>query len=293
MSTYALIGITGNVGGRAALKLLESGARVRAVVRSEEKGTPWKAKGAEVAVAEIDDAMALQKAFTGVDGAFVMTPTWFASEDMFAENRKAISTLGKALRAAAVPKVVFLSSIGAHRPHGTGAILKLHEMEQALGDLSSLTSLRAGWFMENYLGMIAYAKESGVLPSLLDHLDRPISMIATSDIGDQVARLLQENWSGQRIVELEAPERYSPNDVASTLTKVLKRPVKAEVLPHEQWESTYRSWGLTIGSAKAMAEMVDGFNKEWIVFEEPSQSVRGVTGLEKFFAKAVGSCPRP
>jgi hypothetical protein len=35
-----------------------------------------------------------QVAFDGVDGVFIMTPTWFAAQDMFAENAKALTALG-------------------------------------------------------------------------------------------------------------------------------------------------------------------------------------------------------
>ncbi len=288
MSIYALLGVNGNVGGAAARKLLNDGKRVRAMVRSEERSKLWAAKGAEVFVASLDDAEALEKAFTGVAGVFVMTPPWFQEEDMFAENRKAIIAIGKALRVAQVPKVVFLSSIGAHLSQGTGAILKLHEMEQAFADLPSLTSLRAGWFMENYAGMIAYAKESGVLPSLLNPLDRPIPMIATADIGNEVARILLDPWKGQRVIELEAPKRYSPNDVASVLSQVLKRSIEAQVLPRDQWDQTYRSWGLTAGASQAMSEMLDGFNEKRIIFEQPEQTVHGKTTLEDFFKHQIG-----
>ena len=48
---YAVTGITGKVGGAVASALLEAGLSVRAVVRDEEKGKPWAAKGCVVAVA--------------------------------------------------------------------------------------------------------------------------------------------------------------------------------------------------------------------------------------------------
>ena len=62
---YAVTGITGKVGGAVASALLEAGLSVRAVVRDEEKGKPWAAKGCAVAVASVGDAEALTKAFSG------------------------------------------------------------------------------------------------------------------------------------------------------------------------------------------------------------------------------------
>jgi NAD(P)H dehydrogenase (quinone) len=77
MPLFAMTGITGHVGGAAAQRLLNHGARVRAVVRSETRATPWRDKGTEAAVAGLDDAQALTRAFDGADGVYVMTPTWF------------------------------------------------------------------------------------------------------------------------------------------------------------------------------------------------------------------------
>jgi NAD(P)H dehydrogenase (quinone) len=47
---YAVTGITGKVGGAVASALLEASLSVRAVVRDDEKGKPWAAKGCAVAL---------------------------------------------------------------------------------------------------------------------------------------------------------------------------------------------------------------------------------------------------
>jgi NAD(P)H dehydrogenase (quinone) len=288
MPTYAIVGITGRVGRAAAEQLLAAGAGVRAVVRSEANGTTWRERGADVAIATLDDAAGLQAAFDGVDGVFIMTPTWFEAQDMFAENAKALTALGRALRANSSTKVALLSSIGAHRQHGTGAIMKLHDTEVALADLPSVTSIRAGWFMENFAGLVSSVRDTGVLPSLLAPLDREVPMIATVDIGRTVADVLQKEWSGQRVIELEGPRRYTPNDVAATFSAVLDRDVEAKVLPSTEWYSTYLSWGLTPRSAAAMAEMLNGFNTGWIAYEKGEAETRHcATPLDAVLAELI------
>jgi len=286
MPMYAIVGITGQVGRAAAEWLLTDGAGVRAVVRSETNGITWRERGAEVAIATLDDAAGLQAAFEGVDGVFIMTPTWFEVQDMFTENAKALTALGRALRAISSTKVVLLSSIGAHRQHRTGAIMKLHDMEVAFADLPSVTSIRAGWFMENFAGLISSVRDTGVLPSMLAPLDREVPMIATVDIGRTVAEVLQKEWSGQRVIELEGPRRYAPNDVAAAFAAVLDRHVEAKVLPPTEWHATYLSWGLTPRSAAAMAEMLQGFNTGWIAYEKgEADTARGTTPLETVLSK--------
>jgi NAD(P)H dehydrogenase (quinone) len=288
MRTYAILGVTGQVGRAAAEQLLTDGARIRAIVRSEANRTIWRERGAETAVATLDDATRLRAAFEGVDGVFIMTPTWFEAQDMFAENAKALSALRQALCAVSSTKVVLLSSIGAQRPQGTGAIMKLHAMEVAFADLPCVTSIRAGWFMENFAGLVALARETGVLPSMLAPLDREVPMIAAVDIGRTVAEVLQKDWSGQRVIELEGPRRYTPNDVAAAFAGALDRDVEAKVLPATEWHATYLSWGLTPRSAAAMTEMLHGFNTEWISYEkDEAETTHRATPLEAVLSELI------
>src|ERR1700690_1051884 len=71
---FAITGITGKVGGAVARSLLAQGQKVRAVVRDAEKGRSWSAQGCDIAIASVEDATALTKAFHGVEGVFLMTP---------------------------------------------------------------------------------------------------------------------------------------------------------------------------------------------------------------------------
>ena len=70
------------------------------------------------------------------------------------------------------------------------------------------------------------ARDHGVIQSYLQPLDKAVPMIATADIGRVAAILLQQHWSGQRVVELEGPRPVSPNDIADTFADILGHPVK-------------------------------------------------------------------
>ncbi len=86
--------------------------------------------------------------------------------------------------------------------------------------------LRAAWFMENSSWDVEPAKAKGILSSFLQPLDKKFPMVATADIGRVAADLLQQEWSGRRIVELEGPDASVPNDIAATFSKLLGRPVR-------------------------------------------------------------------
>jgi len=282
-SMYAIVGITGNTGRVTAEELLSEGQSIRGIFRNTAKTEPWRSRGIETAIGTLSDTTALTRAFQGTEGVYVMTPTYHDAEDMFTENLRDLASLKDAITAAEVPKIVLLSSIGAHLKEGTGPILKLRAMEQLFFDLPiSCASIRAAWFMENFAGLIESTRNSGFLPSFLSPLDRAIPMVATRDIGKLAARLLQEKWKGVRIVELEGPRRYSPNDVAGAFEAVLGRKVVAQPVDRNEWPSIYQGWGFTPKSANATAEMVDGFNRGWIVFEEgEAEHSSGETSLEE------------
>ena len=111
--------------------------------------------------------------------------------------------------------MVYLSTIGAQASQPN--LLTQHTIiEQALSDLPMpIIFLRPAWFMENYRWDVIPAREHGVIPSFLQPLDKPVPMVATADIGKLAAALLQEPWSGHRVVELEGPHRVTPNEIAS------------------------------------------------------------------------------
>ena len=79
--TYVVAGVSGNTGRVAAQVLLDAGERVRVVVRDAAKGEAWRAKGAEVAVADLGDASALAAALSGAKGAYLLLPPNMASGD--------------------------------------------------------------------------------------------------------------------------------------------------------------------------------------------------------------------
>jgi NAD(P)H dehydrogenase (quinone) len=283
---YAVTGITGQVGGGVARTLLDAGLSVRAVVRDAAKGRAWKERGCEVALAEMNDAPALTAAFTHVDGAFLLIPSNFDPMPGFPEVRAIITALMTAPEAAKPIKVVCLSTIGAQATQ-SNLLSHLGLVEEALGTLSvPVCFLRAAWFMENAAWDIAPARDLGVVPSFLQPLDKPVPMVATTDIGHLAAALLQETWTGCRVVELEGPRRITPNQIAETFAKILDRPVRMEAVPRDTWEGLFASQGTKNPTPRA--QMLDGFNEGWIEFENGEQgSLKGQTEIETVLRQLV------
>jgi NAD(P)H dehydrogenase (quinone) len=291
--TFAVTGITGKVGGVVARALLAAGHAVRAVVRSADKGSVWAKQGCQIALAEMNDAKALQAAFAGADGVFVLLPPNFAPAKGFPEATAIVAELNKALADAHPGLIVCLSTNGAQasRPN---LLTQLQIMEKGLGRLPMpVAFLRAAWFMENAAWDVEPAMKTGVVQSFLQPLDKMFPMVATSDIGRVAAELLQAKWIGPKVVELEGPRRVTPNDIAATFSKVLGRSVKMEAVPREKWESLFKAQGMADPAPRI--QMLDGFNEGWIEFEGgEAGSVKGRVPLETVFREArkaeYGNC---
>jgi uncharacterized protein YbjT (DUF2867 family) len=182
-------------------------------------------------------------------------------------------------------RIVALSTIGADAQQ-PNLLNVLGLLEQAFSRLPMPVSfLRAAWFMENAAWDIASAR-SGLIQSYLQPLNRAFPMVSADDVGRTAALLLQENWQGKRVVELEGPQRVSPTELAAAFAKALATPVRAEAVPRSRWESIFRDQGMRNPGPRM--QMIDGFNAGWIDFPDHGAHARkGSIGLDQAIATLV------
>ena len=71
----------------------------------------------------------------------------------------------------------------------------------------------------------------------------------------------------------------TPNEIAATFAKLLGRPVRAEEVPRETWESLFKSQGMRNPTPRI--KILDGFNDGWIELEDGhAGSLKGSLALE-------------
>jgi NAD(P)H dehydrogenase (quinone) len=267
---FAITGITGQVGGGVARTLLDARKSVRAVIRDSAKGEMWAQQGCEVALARMEDPDALQRAFSGAEAVFVLLPPNFDPSPGFIETRQIVAALHSSLEKARPRRIVCISTIGAQATE-ENLLSQLSILEQGLSDLAlPITFLRPGWYMENAVWDLKPARDTGVIQCFLQPPDKAIPMVGTSDVGRVAAELLQEQWQGHRVVELEGPQRVSPNDIAASFARLLNRSVRATIVPRNTWEALFRSQGMKNPTPRI--RMLDGFNEGWIAFERKTRT---------------------
>jgi uncharacterized protein YbjT (DUF2867 family) len=283
---FLVMGITGNVGGATARHLLAHGRTVRALVRDRGKAASWADRGVELVDGDWNDAAAIERALEGVDGAFVMLPAVWAPSPDFKEARGVIANYVEAFTKAPPPRVVALSSMGANRTSGLGMITALALLEQGLHDLASpIAFVRAGGFFENFLYGLHVAK-GGTLPVYYNPTNRKSTMVATTDIGAEVATLLSgPAWSGHRIIELGS--MVSSDEVAAQLGEVMKLDVKAFAVPRAEWPASFERLGIPKGQTGPAEAMFEAVNAGWMdLGVEGTERVAGTTSPHDVFAAA-------
>lgn len=274
---YAIAGVSGHVGSVAAETLLAQGRPVRVIVRDAAKGASWKAKGAEVAVADLNDEVALTRAFAGATGAFVLLPPTqtATSEQPIEDNARLARSIAAAVKASKLPHVVLLSSVGAHHPDGTGPIKALHHAEgQLVATGAAVTAVRASYFQENW-GASLGALAQGILPTFIAKGLR-YPQVATKDIGRTVASALVEGGTpGLTAIELSGPRDYTAEDVAAAISTITGKTIPAVDAPLDAVVPTFTSFGLSTAVALLYREMYEGIVNGRVAPEAGNRAVRG------------------
>ena len=287
---FTVMGITGKVGAAVAENLLAAGKTVRGVVRDSRKAKAWAERGVELVESAYDDAAGLARAFSGAEGVFAMIPPDFAPAPGLPDQKRTIAAIREALERANPGKAVFLSSIGSEQSSGLGLITSTHLMEEAMHTLPiPVAYLRPGSFMENWLGALDHIRATGEMPFFYSPLDRKFPLVATRDIGLAGAKVLQETWTGERVLEVDGPEGGTDlHETAAAFGRALGREVKAVQLPEAAWQNVLEAMGTPADRTGLYIEMVKSFNSGWIHFgNSGTEKFHGPTTIEAFAQELV------
>ena len=282
----SVMGATGHVGGEVARRLLKAGQKVRVLGRSQEKLAALT--GAEAFAGDASDAASLTRAFRGADAVFALLPPDLQSTDYRALQDRQGQAIAQAVRDSGVRFVVFLSSVGADQPSGTGPIAGLGAEEARLRQLAgtNVLALRPGFFFENFYGSLPVIKHQGVIADAVGP-DVSLPMIATRDVAAAAAQALTaRDWSGFVIRELLGPRDYTHAEATSIIGKAIGRPDLPYVqMPYADAVGALVGAGLSENVASTYVEMARSFNEGRVKsLEGRKASNTTATRLEDFAA---------
>jgi uncharacterized protein YbjT (DUF2867 family) len=286
---YVVIGATGNTGSVVAEKLLTKGEEVRVVGRDPKRLERFTQKGAEAFVADVTDAAALTKAFSGAKAVYAMIPPNITSTDVRASQERVKDALATALEKSGVKHAVFLSSFGTDKPDKTGPVIGLHNLEEKLNGIAGLNALylRAGYFMENTLPQVGVIKSFGMMAGPV-RADLPLPMIATRDIGAVAAEaLLKLDFEGKRSRELLGAHDVTYAEAARIIGDAIGKPgLSYTQMPAAQLKLALTQMGMSSNMADLLLEMADALNSGYMRALEPrSPQNTTPTTFETFVAE--------
>lgn len=295
---YLVTGGAGHIGAPLVNLLLAAGHRVTAVGRHPEKLAPLAEAGAETAIGSLEDGVFVEQILRGVDGAYLMIPPNFAATDWLGYQRNVADNFVAALRSAKTPRVVFLSSVGAHMGKGAGPVDGLAYAEQKLSTVADTktTFLRPSYFMYNLLGMIPLVRQAGIMGSNFGGTERPLVLTHTHDIAQAAyEQLIKTDDATSGPVYVASDERTTA-DIARVLGTAIGNPELAWVpFTDEQALTGMLQAGLPpqfaegyveMGKALRSGEMESDYWKN-----KPAQL--GIVKLEEFAITFQGAYSQP
>jgi uncharacterized protein YbjT (DUF2867 family) len=225
-------------------------------------------KGAEAFTADLNDAAAITKAFSGARAAYLLLPPVKSREVQERES----DAIAKAVKESGLRYAVHLSSYGAQVPENTGPLVGLHASEEKLNAISGLSALhlRAGYFMENNLAAIGMIHGMGLVGNALLP-DVKLPMIATRDVGNYAAqRLLHLDFSGKQTRELLGERDLSMTEVTAVIARGIGKPdLRYQQLSYDQVQQALIDLGVPPKGAALYVEMYKAINEQVVVPLEP------------------------
>ena len=279
---YVILGASGNTGSIIASSLLSAGKKVRVVGRDAGRLKRFVDRGAEAFTADMSDAAALTKAFTGARAAYLMLPPAKSRE----EQERDSDGIARAVKESGLRYAVHLSSYGAQVAKGAGPVSGLHSSEQKLNAIKDLSvlHLRAAYFMENNLAAIGMIHGMGIFGNALLP-DLKIPMAATRDVGDYAAqRLLHLDFSGKQTRELLGERDLSMTEATAVIARGIGKPdLRYQQFPYDQVQQALTQLGVPPKGAAMYIEMYKAINAGVLIPLEPrSPENTTPTSIEQF-----------
>lgn len=226
MSKYVISGASGKTGRKVAEYLLKAGQSVTVITRNRRNVQALEAAGATVAVGSTDDLAFVTETLKGARALFALIPVDPTSMDQKTAQTAHVTALAEALKHSDVTHVVGLSSYGVSLKEHWGIVYGLHMMEEAFNAISSLNTmfLRASYFMENSLGLVAAVKKFGVMAAPI-RADLKFPAVSTPDLARRAAQLLQSlSFTGKHVENALGPRMVSYPEIARVYGTAIGKP---------------------------------------------------------------------
>jgi uncharacterized protein YbjT (DUF2867 family) len=267
-------GATGRTGAAVVAELLKAGYPVRALVRRlDARSAALRARGVEIAVADITDAERVMGAMRGVQRAY-----WLPPYDP--EMLTGAAVFATAARDSRLEAIVSLSQWLASPVH-PAFLTRQHWLADRIFASQSgiaLTLVNPGFFADSpYLATIGMAAHLGMMPWLFgEGLTAPPSVNDIARVA--VAALVDPLRHAGRTYRPTGPTLLSGGDMAGILSRVFGRTVR--LVPTPLWVFLKAAYldGSPVPLLSCMEYYVEEHRRGAFAIGAPNDDVARVTG---------------
>ena len=238
MENVLVVGATGILGTEICRQLVDSGLKVRGLVRSgsdPEKVKKLNELGVETVVGYLKDKTTLDAIVTGSDTVISTASSTISSQagdSIETVDRQGQLNLVEAADKAFVEKFIYISF--SESPYSFPLQDAKREVEERIIDSNmNYTILRPTFFMEIWLGPQLGLDPANFKATIYGHGVNKVSWISFRDVAQYAVASLNNPASVNTILDLGGPEALSPLEVVSIFEELAGRPFELQYVPEE------------------------------------------------------------
>ena len=266
-------GATGKTGSVVAAELLKAGYPVRAMAHREDGRSEWlKARGAEIAVADMSDVERVADALTDVQRAYFCPPY----DPYMVQGAVAFAVAAKEAR---LEQIVGLTQWLASPSHPSlmtrqsWLVDRLFSMTPGVAH----TIVNPGFFADAYLLLTGFAAHLGLFPWMYGNSrNAPPSNEDIARVA--VAALMDPARHAGKTYRPTGPELLGAEDMAKAIGRAVGRSVRTVPTPTWLFLKTARMGGLPIDLISGVRYYIDDHKRGAFEFGAPTTDVLDVTG---------------
>lgn len=266
-------GATGKTGGIVVAELMAAGYPVRALVhRDDARSEQLRRQGAEIAVADMSDAERVADALRGVHRAYFCPPY----DPYMVQGALAFAV---AARESRVEQVVTLTQWLSSPSHPSLMTRQLWLVDRLFSMMPGIahTSVRPGFFADNYLALTGSAAQFGVLPWIYgESRNAPPS---TEDIARVAAcALMHPARHAGKAYRPTGPELLDAEGMANAMGRAVGRSVRVVPTPAWVFMKAMQAGGFPIDLISGVRYYIEDHKRGAFEIGAPTHDVLEVTG---------------
>lgn len=261
-----ITGANGHLGGATIDFLLKKNpnTKIKALVRSEEKGKDLKAKGVESAVGDYLNYDSLLNAMKDVETLLLVSSSTIG--DRHAQHANAI----KAAKQAGVKHIVYTSVLGGNPNSKFSAGIDHYKTEEDIKNSGiPYTIMRNTYYADFLPDIIGNAIESGAI--YYSAGDAKINFAARINMAEANAIVLADPSSYKnKVYEITSGNTYTFDEIAAMLSEITGKQIKYVDIPVEALKENIIKFGMPKEVAELMGSIAESMKAGEFDFIDPT-----------------------